>query len=146
MPFVINGLRGVPPFALSRTDRLYIRASSKSIDDSESRVDISGCSRHLDALHSSAQALGDLPRDDDSLGRRGVLSVGAAQTIHHRVGHAHPGHLVGHELGVSHAVEREDPGDDRQPRGLDTLQDALEVRARRRSAASATNSAPASTL
>ena len=72
-------------------------------------------------------------------------AVGAPHPVQQRVGHADARHFVGHELGVPRAFEREDAGNDRQPRVLDALQEPLEA-ATSKTGRVTTNSAPASTL
>ena len=145
----VNDLRDRSQPRARRASRATIHpdASAKSINDGQRGLDIARRGRDLNPLHharagrsaiSRAMAMPSAAAASGPSARR-IRSISASGT-------RTPGHFVRHELGVARALERENAGDDRQPRRLDALQEPLEARRRRRPAASATNSAPASTL
>ena len=86
----------------------------------------------MNAVHAVAQRPGDLDRDDERFGAR---IGGAAEPIDQRVGDAHADDFARQELGVSHALERGDAREHRQPGRLQPRQlsvERLEVEHRRR--------------
>ena len=133
--------------ARSAAQRLYIRRLSEVHRATASAASMSpDCGRNLDALHAPRAVPAAISRAIAIPSPPPPPAVGPPHPVEQRLGHADAGHFVGHELGVSRALEREHAGDDRQPRVLDPLQERARTPATSNTGRVTTNSAPASTL
>src|SRR5258706_5330260 len=101
--------------------------SAKSIEDCQSRLDVPRLRRHLHALHGAAQFCRDLTSNGYALVRGPLEAVRAPHALEQRIRNADAWHFVGHELGVSRALERKNAGDDREPRTFDPLHERFEA-------------------
>src|SRR5207247_7701174 len=101
--------------------------SAKSINYGQRRIDVPRTCRDLNTLNRAPQLGGDLARDRNSLVDGGLRSVRRAHPVEQGFRYPHAGHFVGHELGVSRALERKQAGNDRQFRRLETLENLLEA-------------------